>query len=165
MKHLITAAALMLGATAANAQEMYLGAGAAHFDDDTLGITSVALTYDYKPTPNFGMQIALATSGDDEAASPFGPVDVELDYALSAKAKLGVPVGNAFLYGMAGYSNYNLEASVQGFTISEDGNGSLLGVGVDFTMAGPWGIGLEYARGFNDLEDTNIFQAVIRYGF
>lgn len=165
MKHLIIAAAMMLGATAANAQEMYVGVGAAHFDDDNLGITSVALTYDYKPTPNFAMQVALATSGDDDVDSPIGPINVELDYALSAKAKLGVTVDSAFLYGMAGYSNYNLEASVQGFTFSEDGNGSLLGVGVDFNMAGPWGIGLEYARGFNDLEDTNIFQAVIRYGF
>lgn len=165
MKHLIIAAALMLGATAATAQEMYVGVGAAHFDDDELGITSVALTYDYKPTPNFAMQVALATSGDDDVASPIGPINVELDYALSAKAKLGVPAGNAFLYGMVGYSNYNLDASARGFTFSQDGNGSLLGAGVDFNMAGPWGIGLEYARGFNDLEDTNIFQAVVRYGF
>lgn len=165
MRHLIIAAALMLGATAANAQEMYFGVGAALFDDDELGITSVALTYDYKPTPNFDLQIALATNGEDDVDSPIGRINVELDYALSAKAKLGTTVESAFLYGMVGYSNYNLDASVQGFTFSQDGNGSLLGVGVDFNLSRTWGIGLEYARGFNDLEDTNIFQAVVRYGF
>ncbi|HEY0963487.1 MAG TPA: outer membrane beta-barrel protein [Pseudomonadales bacterium] len=164
MKHLITAAILTLAATGASAQT-YIGVGAAHFDDDTISITSLALTYDYKPNDNFAMQVALATGGDDAVASPIGPIEAELDYALSAKAKLGVTAGNAFLYGMAGYSNFNLEASARGFTISEDGNGSLLGVGVDFATPDTWGIGLEYARGFNDLEDTDIFQAVVRYGF
>ena len=164
MKHLIAAAALMSAATMASAQT-YVGVGAAHFDDDTIGITSLALTYDYKPTDNFGMQIALATGGDDEFDSPIGRFETELDYALSARAKLGVTVRDTFLYAMAGYSNFNLEGRVRGFTLDQDGNGSLLGVGVDFAASDTFGFGIEYARGFADLEDTNIFQAVVRYGF
>ena len=57
------------------------------------------------------------------------------------------------------------EGRVRGFTLDQDGNGSLLGVGVDFATSDTFGLGFEYARGFADLEDTNIFQAVVRYGF
>jgi hypothetical protein len=169
MRHLlttaITAAALLLAAGAANAQ-MYLGAGAVHFDDGDVGITSAVLTYDLKPSPNFGFQIALATGGDDEyQALRIGTIEVELDYALTAKGKFGLMLGDAFVYGMAGYSSYNLEAKLGRYKVSEDGNGSLVGVGVDFFTSATWGFGVEYARGYADLEDTNIFQAVVRYGF
>ena len=165
MKKLFIAALLMSAATIANAQD-HVGGGVMYFDDEDISLTSIAATYDYKPTDNFALELGLAMGGDDEVTvPPVGRIEVELDYAVFAKGKLGVTAGNAFWYGMAGYSTFNLEASALGATLSDDGNGSLLGVGVDFAVSDTWGVGLEYSRGFNDLEDTNIFQAVLQYRF
>lgn len=164
MKKFLTATVLMLLASVASAQN-YVGVGVLHFDDDNISLTSLAATYDYKPNANFGFQVGLAAGGDDDFASPVGTIEVELDYALSAKGKLGITAGKAFLYGMAGYSNFNLEASAMGFSVDQDGNGSLLGAGVDFALTQTFGFGLEYSRGFGDLEDTNMFQAVLHYRF
>lgn len=165
MKHPIAAAILMLAATAASAQT-YVGVGAVHYDDDSIGITSAALTYDLKATDNFGFQVGFAAGGDDTFNAPgIGRVEAELDYAVFAKAKLGITAGNAFWYGMAGYSNFNLDVNAGRFRLDEDGNGSMLGVGVDFGISDTIGFGFEFARGFADLEETNIFQAVVRYGF
>ena len=167
MKKLLTAFALLFAASAVNAQS-YIGAGVMHLDAEEIALNSVTVTYDYKPTNNFSLQIGLAAGGDDTINDPFaGNVEFKLDYSLSAKGKLGTMVGNSFLYAMAGYANFNLEARARalGFTVSQDGNGSLFGAGVDFGISNTWGFGVEYARGFGDLEDTNLLQATLQYRF
>lgn len=165
MKKLFVAASALLAMNVANA-EQYVGAGLLHMDGDDIGITSFAATYDYKFNPNIGVQLGLATGGDDDVrVPPVGSVNIELDYAVTAKLKAGIPTWAGFLYGTLGYSTVNLEAKALGVTLSEDGNGAVAGFGADFILSNEWGVGFEYTRGFSDIEDTNLFQAVVQYKF
>jgi hypothetical protein len=146
MTKLLTAICLMLAASLAQAQTNYAGVGITHFDiDDEIGLTAITATYDFKATDNFSFQLGVATGGDDDLQlpPPIPDIKVELKYALTAKAKAGLMTGNAFLYGMLGYAKAELEASTALSSFTEDGSGSLLGVGVDFLATETWGFGLE----------------------
>jgi len=164
MKKLLIAVSTLLAMNAANA-EQYVGVGVLNIDSDDLSITSIAATFDHKYNDNLGVQIGVATGGDDDIYVLGFEASVELDYALSAKVKAGFPTQAGFLYGTVGYSKVELDGKALGITVSENGNGAMAGVGADFNLSDQWGLGLEFNRGFGDIEDTNLWQAVVQYKF
>jgi len=165
MKKFLAAILVSLAAASANAQHD-IGAGILVIDADSYKITSMALTYDFKATDNFAYQVGLAFGGDDTlSVPPIGNVKVELDYAIYGKGKMGITTGPAFWYLSAGYATVNMKASSMGFSIKNDGNGAMLGAGVDIFAWNRFGLGLEYFRSYGDLKDTDLLQAVIKYRF
>lgn len=165
MKKYLAAILVSLAAASVNAQHD-IGAGLLYIDSDPQSITSMALTYDFKANDNFAYQVGLAFGGDETVNVPtIGDIKIELDYALYGKAKFGLTTGPAFWYVSGGYATVNMKASVMGFSAENDGNGALLGVGVDLFAWDRLGLGLEYFRSYGDLKDTDLMQAVIKYRF
>jgi hypothetical protein len=165
MKRFLAAILVSLAAASANAQHD-IGAGVLVIDADSHKITSMALTYDFKANDNFAYQVGVAFGGDDTLSVPsFGDIKIELDYAIYGKGKLGITTGPAFWFLSAGYATVNMKASTMGFSIKNDGNGAMLGAGVDLFAWDRFGLGLEYSRSYGDLKDTDLLQAVIKYRF
>jgi hypothetical protein len=144
----------------ANAEHQ-IGGGFYNLSDGDISITGLSGVYSNQVNDNFAYDIAVSLGGSDD----FEDVAFEVDYGLAAKLKAGVTSNNLFFYASAGYATFNLEAKAGGFTAEADGNGALLGIGVDISTSEKILLNLDYSRGFGDLEDSNLFLGTVKYKF
>lgn len=147
-----------LSSLSANAEHQ-IGGGFYNLGDGDISITGVSGVYSNQINDNFAFDIAFSLGGSDD----YEDVAFEVDYGLAAKLKGGITSNNLFFYGSVGYATFNLEAKGGGFTAEADGNGALLGVGVDISTSEKVLLNLDYSRGFGDLEDSNIILGTIKF--
>ena len=153
VRYLFVIPFLLFSFTSANAEGVALGIGVSGVNADGTSFTSGALSVSGKLNSNFGWSAELSGGGSDEG--------VDLDVAAAMKLRVGKDLGNTFIYGTVGYAHYQFSGG--GLTI--DGGGTVVGVGVDFFSESNWGLGLEYNRGFGDLEEGNLINALLKYRF
>jgi hypothetical protein len=157
---LVVTSVIVLAISSISARaENQIGGGFYSLSSDGITLTGLSAVYANKLNDNFALDLGLVFGGSDE----YEGVDLELDYGIAAKLKGGVTTNNVFIYASAGYATFNLEGSAGGITVSEDGNGALVGLGVDFETSEKLLVNLEISRGFGDLEDTNLFLGTLKY--
>lgn len=135
------------------------GGGATIVGDSDFSITAATLSYTYASSDNLKLDIYAAGGGSDS----YSGIKIDLDYAAGSKLKWGIPNDNNYLYLSAGYSVFGVSAL--GGRVSVDGNGATLGGGIDFDISPEMELGLEYSRGFGDIEETNIIGVILRFKF
>lgn len=130
--------------------------------DLDLSLTGVAGVYANQINDNFAFDIAVALGGSDDIRG----VKVKNDPSVAGKLKVGITDNsNNFFYASAGYALFKQEASRGEITLTEDVDGPLLGVGVDISVSDKTILNLDYSRGLDEMEGSNIFIGAIKYRF
>lgn len=156
---LLSAAAAVLAAGAANAQESqwHLGAGYTYFDAEGVELDVLNIRGGYDFTQYFGVEGELLVGlGDEDVTVGAVTGDVSLDYGLGVFAKAQYPLAEQFsVYGRLGYIYHEAEANVAGFSLSGDEDGFGYGVGAEWAVSGPNAVRFDYTRYDYDGAETD----------
>jgi opacity protein-like surface antigen len=159
---LLSTAAAVLAAAGAHAQDagqFHVGGGYTWLDADEVELDTLNLRGGYDFTPYLGVEGEVLVGLGDESVT-VGSVtgDVSLDYGLGAFAKAQFPVNEQFsVFGRLGYAYWEAEASVGGFTLSDEEDGVAYGVGGEWAFAGPNAVRVDYTRYDFDNAETDAF--------
>lgn len=135
----------------------------------------------YEFNENFAIEGAYTSLGEAELIALSGPGRAKLDgSAFSISAIGSIPLSNTWaLYGKAGYSRWDVEASVTDnfgdvYTADDDGNDPVFGLGVKW-VDGNYSLRFEFERydvglsdstdGFFDDQDVDIVSLTYVIGF
>jgi opacity protein-like surface antigen len=160
-------------AGAAHAEGLYLGGALSRveYKEDgapTFTPTAAALTAGYQFMPQFAAEARLGT-GLASSSKTYSGVNVEIevtDYiGLYGKAMLPLSP-EVSLYGLVGYTQGKLKASLLGRSFSDTDSSLSYGFGAEFSIGKSVGLGLEWAslvRG--DGFDLNAVSFTAKYKF
>lgn len=95
--------------------------------------------------PNVAIEGRIATGISDDTTSG---VKIELDGAYGVYFKGIIPGATVSPYGLVGYTNGEITASVPGFSISDDEGDFSYGIGLDFAVSKTFGVNVEFAKLF-----------------
>ncbi len=109
-------------------------------EDVNLGALVLRGGFDFNP--NFSVEARYGFGlGDDNANG----ATIKLDSMLGAYAIGKLPLGSAVdLYGVLGYTRFDMTFSNNTTTVSSDGSDLSFGVGADLRFGEPWSAGIEY---------------------
>lgn len=125
--------------------------------DVSVGAVTVRGGYEFSRHFGFEGQLDIGANSDTVV---FGgvPVDIDLNYGLSAFAVARAPVAeNINLFVRAGYSMAEVDVSVPGLTISPDGDGWSYGVGAEVFFDERNGFRMDFTHSDFDGTDANSF--------
>lgn len=144
----ILAGALFANVAAAASPGWYAGAqyGALTYDnnlgseDANLGALVLRGGVDF--SPNFAVEGRFGFGIGDDAANS---ATIKLDSMVGAYAIGKLPLGGSVdLYGVLGYTRFDMTFSNSLISVSADGSDLSVGVGADFRFGEAWSAGIEY---------------------
>ncbi|WP_421792841.1 porin family protein [Hyphobacterium sp.] len=162
LRTLASASALALAAAAssfAGEGDFTVGAGYSHVDLDGASVGAITLRGGYEFTNYLGVegQVDIGIA-DDTVTVLATPIDVELNYAASLFGVARAPLAPNFnLLARIGYTTAEVEASVPGFSLSDDADGFAYGVGAEFFVDDHNGFRFDYTRHDFDGGDGDVF--------
>ena len=146
--------ATLLAASAAsnaNAGENYFGGGVAFIKYSETGIDDIDMTsafgkFGTKFNENFAGEVRLGFGLNSDSVNIYGvDVDTELKNYYGAYLKAGInATENVYPYVILGYTRGKIEASAQGYSVSDSESDMSFGLGIDFTVAEQTDLTLEY---------------------
>lgn len=153
-----SAAALTLGATAANAQAteggMYGSVGYAATDRDDADLSAIQGRFGVKLHPMFGIEGEGAFGIDDEDIG--GGASVKLDHQFAAYGVGFLPLGDRFeAIGRVGYGNTQISVEGPGFDEDADANSWNYGVGGQFWFTPSDAVRADWTRHNFDEDDND----------
>lgn len=167
---LAAAAALMAVAPAAAADftgpriEARVGADSVEVANgvDAKGVTyGLGLGYDFNLLPGVVAGVE-ATAAKSSADGTFAGIKGEAKTDFEAGARVGVPLGNALVYGRVAYAHSRFGVRVNNVGTSTNEDGYVLGGGVEFAVSNNIYLKAEYNRTDygNDLNRTKLVGGV-----
>lgn len=162
LRTLVSASAIALAAASssfAGEGDFNFGAGYSQFDLDGASVGAVTLRGGYEFTDYLGFEGQIDFGiADDTVTVLATPIDVELNYAASLFGVARAPIAPNFnLLARVGYTTAEVEASVPGFSLSDDADGFAYGVGGEFFIDDRNGFRVDYTRHDFDGGDADVF--------
>ena len=157
------AAAVLMPATAATADETYLGADLSLVDFSG-GVDANPLALGVRFGRNFNENFGIeGRAGIGVTEDGSGAVDVKLKHYAGLFAKGTVPFNDLFSgYAVLGYSTAKVGVEILGASGSDDENGVSFGIGGQYHIGAMSSIHFEYLR---IVEDVNAFQIGMTFNF
>ena len=157
---LIMTGTLMLLASSAYAagnNGWSLGPGVNNIGDSDISVTNGVISVGYRSSDAFAYELSIGGGG----STKWSGVDIDVDYYAAQRFKFGGRSRNFYYYGSVGYATFQLGSNYA----TAEGDGFSAGIGMETVLSRNWLFNLAYDRGFNDLEDADIFSLKFRYLF
>jgi opacity protein-like surface antigen len=138
-----------------------LGPGVNNIGDSDISVTNGVISVGYRSSDAFAYELSIGGGG----STTWDGVDLDVDYFAHQRFKFGDRSRNFYYYGSVGYATFQIEASSGYRSATADGDGFTAGIGMETVLSRNWLFNLAYDRGFNDLEDADIFSLKFRYLF
>lgn len=127
-------------------------------------LSTVGLLVGYDFNANFALEARVASGVGSDNIRLYGyNVDVKFDRLAGVYGKWSVPIEPQLdIYGLAGFTNGKVKASLRGVTDTESKSSGSLGVGLSYKFNRSNSVSLEYARLYSD---TNALSVTSKFAF
>lgn len=155
------------------AQDAYVGGSMsfmnyseAYYDDASLTSLTAIFGKQYNENLAGEFRFGFGLGGDTVNADGFN-IDLKLKNMMGAYLKAGAPTsGKLYPYAMIGFTRAELEASVLGYSVSDDDSSLSFGLGVDYQATQAVKVSAEYMNYLSgDYYDINGFALSLSKSF